>query len=309
MTNNRCFLPKNGNEEMMHRPSWLNQLKNLPEFNLNIQSFGGHKNKVNKGWSVEKESHLAYEIMVILDGEQHTIYNGYKKDYPAGSVILIPPGKIHENICLNSDYLEYFCFHFNIDDTQIHERLLLYCPDRLSEENPFFPAIKNVLNSFLSLLEHPDDPIIDRLYMEQLLIQLVIFLMKYTLIAETTMVNSKSSQIQIASTISETIRYNLSVFLNAPSDKNRKLLSIEFIAEQLNMSKSSMLKIFKKYFALSPKQYLEKLKFDYSKQLLKLTDLSISEVSETLGYQNTAQFSRQFKNWSGYSPKQFKRLS
>ncbi|PFN82880.1 hypothetical protein COJ85_28175 [Bacillus sp. AFS076308] len=45
----------------------------LPMIDWNIRFFGAHMQTVSKEWSVSKESHRAFEILVVLEGKQETI--------------------------------------------------------------------------------------------------------------------------------------------------------------------------------------------------------------------------------------------
>lgn len=48
------------------------------------------------------------------------------------------------------------------------------------------------------------------------------------------------------------------------------------------------------YF-ISPKQFLNQLKFNEAKYLLNQPEMSIQEIAECIGYQDVSHFSRQFK--------------
>ncbi|MGO3607183.1 MAG: helix-turn-helix domain-containing protein [Pseudolactococcus laudensis] len=74
----------------------------------------------------------------------------------------------------------------------------------------------------------------------------------------------------------------------------------------LNISESTMLKTFKKVYFISPKQYLDQLRYNESKYLLSQPSLPISNISEIVGYQNVSHFSRQFKSRSHLSPREYR---
>ncbi len=85
-------------------------------------------------------------------------------------------------------------------------------------------------------------------------------------------------------------------------------LTIKYIANQLNISTGYLLVNFKSVYNISPKNYLSQLKFNEAKILLGQPTITLSEISERIGYRNVSHFSRQFKLWSGISPYEFRNI-
>lgn len=81
---------------------------------------------------------------------------------------------------------------------------------------------------------------------------------------------------------------------------------IGIISEQLHVSPSYGYRVFRKVFGISPRQYLTKIKLEHAQSLLLETNMSIEQIANQLGYQSASQFSRQFKRWTGQSPRQYK---
>lgn len=81
---------------------------------------------------------------------------------------------------------------------------------------------------------------------------------------------------------------------------------MESIARMCDMSVSSFHTHFKKITSHTPLQYIKKIKLSKANDLLTKFDYKVVEVSDKLGYDNPAHFSRDFKNYFGYSPKEAK---
>lgn len=289
-------------------PDWLKKLTNLPELDSYIRTFGGHKQAVTKGWSAPLETHFAFEIIMIISGSQTTRFSGMTISATTGDIMLIPPGIPHENLCDDPLGLEYFCLHFDIGDPSIQHELLMYCPIMLSKTAQSFPSISSTLLTFISLLDKSSFTLQDKLQVEISLFQLIYFLLDYSNENKQVLDTSSSSTLVSARLIAETIRRNFRAYTQEPTSENSSLLSIAEIAKQMNMSQSTMLTIFKKVYSISPKQYLDQIKFNEAKFLLQQPQLSIAEITEIIGYQNASHFSRQFKFWSGLSPKNYQEM-
>lgn len=71
------------------------------------------------------------------------------------------------------------------------------------------------------------------------------------------------------------------------------------------MSTTRFYELFRKELGMSPLQYRDKLLMDRASLLLRCGDISVSEIAETLGFNDPSYFSRFFKKYMGCSPKQY----
>lgn len=78
-------------------------------------------------------------------------------------------------------------------------------------------------------------------------------------------------------------------------------LSVDALAEMINMSPSTFHKKFKSVMKTSPHQYIKEVKLSHAKGLLE-QGLLVKTVSQKIGYASTTQFSREFKRQFGYAP-------
>lgn len=291
---------------MNKTPDWLKKIVHIPDIDTNIKLFGGHKQHVPYKWKAERETHYAFEMMFILSGTKRIIFSGTSYDFVAEDMVLIPPGTPHENQCVSEEGMTYFCVHFDIDDPIIQQRLLMYCPIFLRKDNTAYQSIEAVIQGFIQLLDCGDFGLKKKLKVQQLIIELVLCLLDYADYEQVEMKKSDNTTLILAIEIAKTLQENFRQFTKYPTEENFPLLSLQQIAESLNISESTMLKIFKKVYSVCPKYYLDRLRYNESKKLLHQPGLSIGEIGEIVGYQNVSHFSRQFKNWNGQSPKQYR---
>ncbi|HEY4337380.1 MAG TPA: AraC family transcriptional regulator [Puia sp.] len=83
-------------------------------------------------------------------------------------------------------------------------------------------------------------------------------------------------------------------------------LELKELMRQLPMSYSKFRKIFKEVTGEAPNQYHLNLRLDKARELLSTTNLNVTEVAYSLGFDSVFYFSRLFKNKNGVSPKSYR---
>ncbi|MFS4467566.1 helix-turn-helix domain-containing protein [Maribacter sp. 2210JD10-5] len=79
-------------------------------------------------------------------------------------------------------------------------------------------------------------------------------------------------------------------------------ISIEQLSFVSSLSKFHLYNSFKMAFGKTPHQYINRLKVSKAKELVKTGKLSISEVSDSLGFSDLSVFSKVFKKVYGHPP-------
>lgn len=82
-------------------------------------------------------------------------------------------------------------------------------------------------------------------------------------------------------------------------------LTIEQIGSHFNLSRSRLGILFKKQTGSSMKQYVNSMRIDKAKTLIRDELYNMSEIAELLGYNGVHYFSRQFKKATGMSPSEY----
>ena len=83
-------------------------------------------------------------------------------------------------------------------------------------------------------------------------------------------------------------------------------LSMEELAEMVNLSKRSFLRRFKKATANTPLEYVQRVKIEAVKRQLESTASSIQESMFSVGYNDEKAFRNTFKKFTGLSPMQYR---
>ncbi len=84
-------------------------------------------------------------------------------------------------------------------------------------------------------------------------------------------------------------------------------LTLDLICEEINVSKYYLCKIFKNTVGMTIFKYVEYLRISRSKELLIKTDLSISDISQKVGFESFAYFSKVFKKHEKCTPSRYRK--
>src|SRR6266567_3325568 len=83
-------------------------------------------------------------------------------------------------------------------------------------------------------------------------------------------------------------------------------LSLSKVAKAVYMSANHLSEKFKQVTGVNFVDYIARIRFEKARELLLKSNLRISEIAFTVGFQSLSQFNRVFKKLSGKSPTQFR---
>lgn len=293
----------------------MNILKNahrLPVLDWNLNFFGGHSQKVDDNWVVPLNKHQAFELIFVLSGREIVNFEHDSYVLNSGDFVLIPPGFIHTVAAVKN--LTYFCFHFDIDDPNFVVRLIqnspVYFPKNSFINQEITPIIKDMNRMISSRVYSFEDKMNLQIYLSKMLLTFNCLINKRSDIAS-------SNQSKYAKTISEMIKneFNDHVLYFAArslggSDNQKiqipEMPTIKHIMEATGISVGYGNRVFRSVYGFSPSEYLSKLKLKWAQQMLAKPQYNVDEIALVLGYSDSTHFSRQFKRWTGLSPKKYR---
>ncbi len=83
-------------------------------------------------------------------------------------------------------------------------------------------------------------------------------------------------------------------------------ITVEDIASYVGLSRSHLFRSFQTVLGLSPKEYLTDFRIKQSCLLLARSDLSITAIANSVGFDNSLYFSKAFHKEKGLSPKEYR---
>lgn len=82
-------------------------------------------------------------------------------------------------------------------------------------------------------------------------------------------------------------------------------LNIDKFCEEINMSSANLYRKIKAVTNLSPLEYVKSVRMQLASKMLKETDLSVTEISEKVGFNSLIHFSATFRKHFGFSPTKY----
>jgi len=87
----------------------------------------------------------------------------------------------------------------------------------------------------------------------------------------------------------------------------RESISNTQLAKIAELSPFHFLRIFKRLFGITPRQYVIKRRLEIAEMLLSRTDMPVTDIALDLGMDSMSHFSRLFRRHNGISPIQYRR--
>lgn len=87
----------------------------------------------------------------------------------------------------------------------------------------------------------------------------------------------------------------------------REDVDFQSLSQEMGVSYRHFTRLFKENYGLSPGEYVLRLRLNHAVDLLRTTDLPVTDVAYDAGFSDSNLFSRQFRNQMGLSPRDFRR--
>jgi transcriptional regulator GlxA family with amidase domain len=94
----------------------------------------------------------------------------------------------------------------------------------------------------------------------------------------------------------------IEVTLKLMHEETHRNIPVRELAQQVKLSTSHFIRLFKAETSLSPKQYVRELRMKQAESLIYGSFLSVKEIAACLGVGDRSHFSRDFKKFHGHAP-------
>ena len=250
-------------------------LEKLSEYEFSISGINLIRQKpVYRYLNVKKR--LCNGFLFCTKGECVYEYDDKKITFTPGSVIYLPYDSKH-TLKVVSDDIEFFRIDFTI---RVNGEIVLFSNKLTKIMDDFSKDYLDVILQLENLCLYSNDNLLK--------MQKLLSLFNYI---------RKDNKVEKKAKI-----YPAKVYIN---EHFAEPLDCNYLAKLCFLSTSQFYNLFNKQFKMTPLQYRDCLIVKKAKVLLKLEEISVSEISEILGFTDVAYFSRFFKKHVGKSPSIF----
>lgn len=117
--------------------------------------------------------------------------------------------------------------------------------------------------------------------------------------------------LEILSALSESrgncLRMEIRPALARITEHPEENLSVAAMAELCGMSQTYFRRLFRSEFSVSPAAYRNRLRLERAARYLEYGQISVQEISDTLGYGTVSHFIKEFRQLYGISPAKYKK--
>ncbi len=233
---------------------------------LNVLTFGTEKCKPNHSFKYAYTDF--YIIHYVSKGCGKVYYENECYPVKKDEIFIIKPNGVYTYVADENDPWEYIWVHFN---------------GELAEKFRMLDVVEKFkANTFTEMLEVQELENTRSEFLTGKLYEVITVLFENT--------NSKSDYVK---TVADYIKSNY-----------MKKLYVEEIADNLNINRRYLSRIFKERKGVTIQQYIINYKIKKSCELLK-RGFKVSEVATLVGYDDTFTFSKIFKKTAGCSPTEY----
>jgi len=283
----------------------------------------------SEAWTYPTEQTKAKIPQIVLDGISRKLYRSMPYDYLVyvtsgsvkvdlgdqsmaagrGTVVHIPAGRLHrlESLELPMSYTwvhyrllmpsEHIGSSYNQDYYALKEQTVRL-EERTLELPVFtqpgnFSLIGKLLNACIEevMMENPGWEVASRAYFQTVLMELYRERFNTDLSFEPH-IDDKN--------IKKAVDY-IHLFFSAK-------ITVEQLARLVNLNPNYFISRFKDSTGCTPVEYISRIRINHAKKMIRMGDLSLTEISLLIGFDNLSYFSRVFKKLTGVSPKEFKMM-
>ena len=268
---------------------WESGLSNL----IPYLAWGGLASPNRHAWNTPRHSNTCYELHIILEGTCSLAFDGQIHPMSAGQAVLIAPGVYHAPSSISEPFCR-FSLSFSLD------RALLPAIENLDRESyRFFEPDALVVGLCRDILRELDgDSFLGREYVSALFSQLMILCLRTVRREEVCAAPEEPPVTQE----DEIERIDNFFTLYPPEQQTRQAL-----AQYLHCSQRQLIRKMQALYGVSFRQKLIASRMDLARYLLRSTDKSVNEISNTVGYADNAAFFRAFRQHTGMTPAQYRK--
>lgn len=261
-----------------------------------------HVDSGHSKYNMSAHWHSELEIVRIIEGEFHITLNNVSYVAKKGDVIFINSETVHQGIPKNCVY-ECIVFHAeylyqeNYDNCSFIKNLV----DREYMVNEYFPCDDSELHRTIN-------SVFDAIISKKAAYKLRVIAAMYNLFAIIFEQKLYVGNIGKDSDLNVKNIAKLKKVLSFIRENYDKPITLEMIANNVNMSPKYLGSFFKSMTEKTPIDYLIEYRIEKAARRLRLSDMSVTEIAYSCGFSDLSYFIKTFKSIKGSSPGKYRNM-
>lgn len=262
-----------------------------------------HSVRTNSFNMTQNHAHDSYEIYYMRTGERFYFIKDRSYHVNKGDLVLIQPNVLHKTTESRSPNHERILINFKESFmAHIHGEIVkgLF---QVFEEGPVFRldarellAVDTIMEKMLREKKQPDDA--SEGYMKLLLGELLLIILRHVRQSDLRSRNAEHPT---------TLHRKVSDIVKHINEHFHEPMSLKGLADHFHISSYYLCRIYKEVTGFSVIEYVNTLRVQEAQKLLKSTRISVTDITEKVGFESSTHFGRIFKAISGMSPLQYRK--
>lgn len=247
----------------------------------------------SQNWREEPHSHEYLELIFVCDGKGTVTVKDKTVAFKKGDLIVHNAGDVHYEISDPDDPMELLCVAYDRLEIDGLPKNWLIPPerDRCFSTGELYPLFKErfdiIVREFVN-----KDPFYADIAQNESRALLMYFFRLLQQADNTASLLGKSKILELATSYIDT--------------HYQEQISLDELAEICHTNKYYLSHSFSREYSMSIGKYILDKRLAKAKELLKNTTLSIKEVGEQVGFQDSGYFCRVFKKTCGTTPNEYR---
>lgn len=237
----------------------------------------------------ERANLNSFLIFYTISGEGILRYQDQNYTLSPGSIAFIHCMEYHYYECVANQDWEFLWLHFNGSNALgYYEEFLKNEFHILTEPDRFF--IERTMRRILSLTQKKD------LHSEIIVSSLITELLTHLLIL------NSSKNLELG-----TMPLYLKQILKKIENHFQEFITLDLLSNEFGVSKFHLSREFKRYIGTTLNEYLILTRLNYSKELLKYTNMTVEQIAFSCGFHQVSHFINLFKSREKMTPLRFRK--
>lgn len=273
------------------------------------------ESKVNYPWIITDRIIFDFELQYIKEGEVLITIEDQEYHGKPGDLFFYKPCQRHSMQALTKSGLWQPHIHFDLnylsdsENVSISYKLLedmsaeeksMIRPDLTEESGMLLPNYIQLINKeqFEEMLFAVIHEFENKLPFSELSLK-SLFLKLWSSLLRENYWNTNDNAIQYIPLL-----ISVRDYINTNTSRN---ITLEELTKKFGISKFHLVRSFKNMFQVSPIHYHHHNRMEKAKTAMQFTNLTLSQIADSLGFESISIFSRSFKNKYGLSPRDFRK--